>query len=310
MQGEILSLIVAVMWTFTALFAEIASRRMGALTLNVWRMILSIIILGCVLFYFTGTPLPQYTDGKVWFWMLASGFMGFVFGDYCLFNSYLVMGSRFGQLFMTLASPFAALAGWVLLGESMKPIALLGMVVTISGIAMSILGKTDDGQRGLKLPLKGVLLGIGAAMGQGVGLVLSKLGLQAYEMSVPFGVEVDPLVLPFGGTMIRTIMGLLGVGVALLWTRQQNTMPRLWQDKTTTGAALGTILLGPVFGVSFSLYAVTLTSAGIAQTLMALTPVFILWPAHLIFGTKITVIEVLGAIVAVCGASLFFLPGM
>ena len=35
------------------------------------------------------------------------------------------------------------------------------------------------------VPLRGVLLGVGAGLGQGVGLVFSKLGLQAYEAALP-----------------------------------------------------------------------------------------------------------------------------
>ena len=120
MSGELLSLLVAVMWTFTALFAEVASKRMGTLVLNVWRMLLTILLLGIVLWWTCGKPWPQYANAEVWKWFLASGFMGFVFGDYCLFNAYVVMGSRFGQLFMTLASPFAAIAAWLLMGETMS----------------------------------------------------------------------------------------------------------------------------------------------------------------------------------------------
>ena len=67
------------------------------------------------------------------------------------------------------------------------------------------------------------------------------------------------------------------------------------------------LINGPFLGVSLSLKAVNMTHAGVAQTLMGLTPVLILWPAHLMFGTKITWTEAVGAIIAVCGASLFFL---
>ena len=103
--GEIISLVVAVSWTATALFAEIATKRVGQLTMNVARMIASLILLGATLWIFTGSPLPLYADQTTWMWLSLSGFVGYVLGDYCLFNSYIVIGSRFGQLFMTLASP-------------------------------------------------------------------------------------------------------------------------------------------------------------------------------------------------------------
>lgn len=307
MRGELLSLLVAVMWTFTALFAEVASKRMGTLVLNVWRMLLTILLLGIVLWWTCGKPWPQYASTDVWKWFLASGFMGFVFGDYCLFNAYIVMGSRFGQLFMTLASPFAAIAAWFMMGETMSLLALLGMIVTLSGIGISIMGKDDAGARHLKLPRKGILLGIGAGMGQGIGLVLSKQGLMHYAAEIPAEATDVAAMMPFAGTQIRAIMGLIGFGATLLFLGKWRNMFRFFTDVRGAAAAMGAILLGPFFGVSLSLMAVGMTNTGVAQTLMSLTPILILWPSRMMFGTKVSMQEVVGAVIAVAGASLFFL---
>ena len=79
------------------------------------------------------------------------------------------------------------------------------------------------------------------------------------------------------------------------------------RDYKGMGAALGTTIAGPFIGVSLSLMAVQYTEAGIASTLMALTPIFILWPAHLFFHQRVTFKEIVGAIVSVIGVSLFFI---
>ena len=47
-------------------------------------------------------------------------------------------------------------------------------------------------------------------------------------------------------------------------------------------------------------------TAGIAQTLFALTPILIIAPAALLFHQKVTLREVLGAIISVTGVCLFF----
>ena len=307
MSGELLSLLVAVMWTFTALFAEIASKRMGTLVLNVWRMLFTILLLGILLWWTCGKPWPQYASPDVWKWFLASGFMGFVFGDYCLFNAYVVMGGRFGQLFMTLASPFAAIAAWLMMGETMGGLALLGMIITLSGIGISIMGKDDAGTRHLKLPRKGIMLGIGAGMGQGVGLVLSKQGLMHYAAEIPAEATDVAAMMPFAGTQMRAVMGLIGFGATLLFLKKWRNMLRFFTDLRGAAAAMGAILLGPFFGVSLSLMAVGMTNTGVAQTLMSLTPILILWPSRLTFGTKVSMQEVVGAVIAVAGASLFFI---
>lgn len=307
--GEIISLIVAVSWTATALFADIASHRLGAVTLNLIRMGLSLVFLGAVLWIFTGSPYPMYADAGTWFWLALSGLVGYVFGDYCLFNSYVVFGSRFGQLFMTLAPPFAGIAGWLMLGEKLSWHSWLAMAVTLSGIAISILAKQDGSSRlTLKLPLKGVLFGIGAGIGQGVGLVLSKIGLEHYSASVPSAAgQAVETMMPFAGTFIRAVAGLAGFFIILASSRRLYTVGRAFHDRKGMGFAFLTTFFGPFIGVSLSLMAVQYAPAGIASTLMALTPVLIIVPYSIINKQRISAKEVAGTIITVIGVALFFL---
>lgn len=305
--GEAISLAVAVSWTVTALFAEVGSKRLGSLQMNVIRMILSLVMLGATLWWFTGSPYPLYADGKTWLWLSMSGFVGYLLGDYCLFNSYIWIGSRFGQLFMTLAPPTAALFGWMLLGETLAWNALLGMLVTLTGIGISVLNKGESQKLSLKLPLKGVLYGVGAGVGQGIGLVLSKVGMNFYEGAIPAGEELVTDLVPFASTFIRAVTGAIGFLCVMGFQRQFHTLATSMRDRKGMNAALWATITGPFIGVSLSLMAVQYTEAGIASTLMALTPVLIIWPAHLFFGQQVTFKEVIGACISVIGVSLFFI---
>jgi len=183
--GEIISLVVAASWTVTALFADKASHRLGSMTANVLRLTMAVVFLALLLWVTLGHPYPVYADGKAWMWLALSALVGYVFGDWCLFNCYLSIGARFGQLLMTLAPPMAAIAGWVLLGESLSWKSLIAMVVTLTGIGISILSRGEGHTVKLTLPLKGILLGVGAGVGQGVGLVLSKIGMTHYTAALP-----------------------------------------------------------------------------------------------------------------------------
>ena len=296
--GEIISLVVAVLWTATALFADQASHRIGAMSTNFFRMVFSSVLLAGLLWVAVGHPYPAFADGRTWLWMGLSALVGYVFGDFCLFNSYIVIGARFGQLFMTLAPPFAAIAGWALLGETLSWKSWLAMAVTLTGIALSILNRSHEGSHKLtlKLPLKGVLLGIGAGLGQGVGLVLSKIGMQHYAAALPADAPAAfSWAMPFASTMIRSLTGMLPQLRAAVKNREGMKFTAL------------TTLFGPFIGVSLSLMAVQYARAGIASTLMALTPVLILFPYALIYKQKITPKEILGVIVSMTGVALFFL---
>ena len=308
--GEMIALGVAVSWTATALFADIASHRIGALTLNLIRMVLSILMLSLLLWVVTGSPYPTGANAAAWGWLLLSGVVGYVFGDYCLFNSYIVFGSKFGQLFMTLAPPMAGITGWLLLGEVMTWHSWLAMLVTLSGIAFTILVRGEGHKLKLKLPLKGILFGIGAGVGQGVGLVLSKIGLNYYEQNLPAHLSADSatsFMLPFAGTYIRALAGLVGFFLILCLRHSLKDMKTAVHDRKGMTYATLTTFFGPFVGVSMSLMAVQYAPAGIASTLMALTPVLIIVPYSIINHQKISLKEVIGTLITMTGVAMFFL---
>ena len=306
--GEIIALVVSLSWTVTALFADKASHRLGSMSANVIRLVLATFFLTLILWLGIGRPYPLYADGKTWAWLAASAFVGYLFGDWCLFNCYLSIGARFGQLFMTLAPPMAAIAGWALLGETLTWKSILAMAVTLLGIAISILSKEAGKQVHLTLPLKGVLLGLGAGFGQGVGLVLSKVGMEHYAQLIPPDAPSRMgTLLPFASTMIRALIGATGFLILMLLQKKTKELKAASHDRKGLGYALVMTIFGPVVGVSLSLMAVRYTSAGIASTLMALTPVFILLPYALIYHQRIRARELLGVAVSMTGVALFFL---
>ncbi len=275
---------------------------------NVIRLVLATVFLGLLLWLTIGRPYPVYADGKAWLWLALSALVGYVFGDYCLFNCYVCIGPRFGQLLMTLAPPSAAIAGWFLLGEALSWKSWLAMAVTLTGIAISILNKGKGHSLNLSLPAKGILLGVGAGVGQGVGLVLSKVGMEYYSAAIPQDApEMAAAMLPFASTMIRAVVG--GIGFFLLLTLQKGlgNLKAAMHDGTGLKYATLLTIFGPALGVSLSLMAVRYADAGIASTLMALTPVLIILPDTLINKHPIKLKEMLGVAVTMIGVVMFFL---
>ena len=241
-----------------------------------------------------GYILPVDASYENWIWLSLSGLVGFVFGDLFLFKSYTMIGSRFSMLIMTLVPPITALLSFIILGERLTLFHYLGMTLTFSGIAMAIFSRGGKGEKlSLKLSPRGILYAFGGAVGQALGLVLSKFGLKDYD--------------PFAATQIRIIAGIIGFILLVSFLKRWKNVIKATRDKegmlfTTVGA-----FFGPFLGVSFSLIAVKYTEAGIASTIMALVPVFIILPAVILYKQKVTVPEMFGAIVSVAGVALFFL---
>ena len=307
--GELISIGVAFSWTATALLSEFGSKRLGNLTLNVLRMglalLFSLVLFGMV----TGNPLPAGVPAEACGWMLLSGLVGYVIGDYCLFQCYILIGSRFGQLFMTLAPLSAALMAWITLGQQMKPMSIVAMLVTLFGIGISVLGRGNHHMVSLKLPLNGVLFAIGAAMCQGIGLVLSKIGMDHYDVAAMAKAGVSEWLIPFSANFYRCIAGIIGFTILLYFRDGIGHLREAMHDRKGLSVAIATTIFGPFVGVGFSLMAVQYTAAGIASTLMAMTPIIILLPSYWLFHEKITWKAVLGAFISVIGVSLFFFGG-
>ena len=292
--GEFAALLTAIFWTVTSLSFESASHKIGSVAVNILRLVIGLIFLSVFTLVRRGFILPADASFENWVWLSLSGLVGFVFGDLFLFKSYTIIGSRFSMLIMTLVPPLTALFSFIVLGERLTFFHLFGMTLTFSGISLAIFSRNGKGEKlSLKLAPRGIIYAFGGAVGQALGLVLSKFGLKDYD--------------PFAATQIRIIAGIAGytllVTVLVRWGNVfKATMNRDGMILTSLGA-----LFGPFLGVSFSLIAVKYTEAGIASTIMALVPVFIILPAVIWFKQKVTLPELLGAIVSVGGVAMFFL---
>jgi drug/metabolite transporter (DMT)-like permease len=198
------------------------------------------------------------------------------------------------MLIMTLVPPITAFFSFIILGERLTLFHYLGMTLTFTGIAMAIFSRPGKGEKlSLKLAPKGILFAFGGAVGQALGLVLSKFGMKNYD--------------PFAATQIRIIAGISGyIFLVTVMTRWGSVRQAIHNRSGMLLTSLGAFF-GPFLGVSFSLVAIKYTEAGIASTIMALVPVFIILPAVILFRQKVTLPEILGAIVSVAGVALFFL---
>jgi drug/metabolite transporter (DMT)-like permease len=297
--GEFAALLTAIFWTVTALAFESASKKVGSLAVNIIRLSIAFVFLSVYMLFVRGLFFPSDASLYNWGWLALSGLIGFVIGDLCLFQAFVVIGARTSMLIMSLAPPIAAFTGWIILGEHFTLQNTAGMALTLTGIALVVLNRTPkagtERRNGMHLnyPIAGLLLAFGGAAGQGVGLVLSKLGMQEYNA--------------FAASQIRVLAGVAGFAIVFSvlgrWKTVFEAMHHLPAMKRLTLGAF----FGPFLGVSFSLLAIQHTNTGVASTIMSIVPVLIIAPSVIINKEKLTIREVLGALLAVAGVSLFFI---
>jgi drug/metabolite transporter (DMT)-like permease len=298
--GEIAGVLTAVFWTVTSLAFESAGKKVGSLSVNLIRLIIAFFFIGFYSWVARGFFFPTDATLYQWEWLALSGLVGFVIGDLLLFQALVVVGARISMLMMALAPPFAAFIGWLVLGEVLSATNLIGMTITLTGIVIVILKRERSEVNGTvtrkiksNYSVQGVLLALGGAIGQGAGLVLSKKGMGDYDA--------------FSASQIRVLTGIVGfIFVLTFMNRWPRFMAAIKNIPAMKRITLGAFF-GPFLGVSFSLLAVQHTQAGIAATLMSITPVLIIAPAVFLFKEKINWKEILGAVITVIGIGFFFL---
>ena len=165
----------------------------------------------------------------------------------------------------------------------------------------------DSGFRGglVLWSRRGVML---LGVGQGLGLTLSAVGLKHYAAvwtAAKVGMS-SAFLLPFAATQMRAVAGLPGFLLILFLAGKGDALRRACTDGRGWLLMAATVVFGPFVGVSLSLMATQYTSTGVAMTIMSLSPVLILWPAHVLFGQRVTRREVVGALISVAGVALFF----
>jgi drug/metabolite transporter (DMT)-like permease len=292
--GELAALGTAGCWTVTALAFESAGRRVGSLSVNLIRLVMALVFISLFCLLTRGRLLPDDATPHAWLWLSVSGLVGFSIGDLCLFRAFVLVGARISMLIMALVPPITALLGFLLLGETLTRLDWLGMAVTICGVTWVVLERQEKKGGGRRrLPGWGVLLAFLGAVGQAVGLVLSKLGMGDYN--------------PFAATQIRILAGIAGFVVLFSIVGWWPRVAAALKDRGAFGRINLGAFFGPFLGVSLSLAAVQYTETGVASTIMSIVPVLIIPPAILIFKERVSLRAALGAALAVMGVALLFL---
>jgi drug/metabolite transporter (DMT)-like permease len=295
--GEIAALFTSFCWSLSAVGFSIAGRQVSSQVVNRVRVTLAFMALLLINWIFYGQPIPFDAGGARWAWLTLSGIVGLAIGDAFLFRCYQLVGPRIGLLLLSLAPVFGTVIAWLFFGETLTPLQFAGVLVTLGGIGWVVITRPalQAGEVHVKLSAQGILFGILAALGQAGGLVLSKQGMAG---DFP----------PFAGTLIRMTAAILSLWAMAFFQKQVgNTFTAVREYPAALGWVAFGALFGPVIGVSASLLAIQHAEIGVASTLMALPPVFMLPISYFVFKERFGWQATAGTLLAIAGVALLFL---
>ena len=295
--GEFAALGTAVCWAMSANLFTAAGRRMGSRTLNRLRLALGTCLLMATLWIVKGAPWPSWATAYQIGILALSGLVGFVFGDNWNFRSLVILGPGRAALLSSTAPIFTVAIGWPVLHEAPGPYLLLGLALTLGGVAWVIKERGfDEPPHHEGSTWMGVFAGILAALGQAGGFVLSRAAVRT---------GIDPL----SGTVIRISSAAAAIWIWTLVRREGRRTVGALADRQAAGFMLGGTIAGPLLGVTLSLTALVFVQAGVAASITAFAPVLTILISAKFHHEPITPGTILGALVAAIGIVVLFLRG-
>ncbi len=291
--GESAGLIAAACWASASLLYS--GTKLTAWEMNCGKnVIASIVLLVQLLVVAVVSSNTIFNANQLaWWWLGWSGIIGIVVGDTLYFRSLQILGPRKALIVSTTAPVFAAILGYALLGEAISVMVIVGMTLTVSGVAYVVADRKSANESPGLFPgsaAQGVLAGLGGAVCQALGGVCSRIGMRDCD-----GVE---------GAFIRLSVSAACIVVVIICQRRLKTVSSKLADRTLLRKFIPAVLLGTWLGIWLSQIAYKFSTVSVATTLLATTPLFAVPLVRIFYGYRITLAAVLGTVVAVTGVFL------
>jgi drug/metabolite transporter (DMT)-like permease len=319
--GELAALAAAVIWAGASVVYTAIGRQLSPLMLNLLKGLIAIAFLILTL-ALTGQLIPAIEGRAVWL-LVLSGLFGIGVGDTAYFMALNQIGARRALVLESLSPPLTALLAWAGLGERLSLISWLGIGLTVAGVLWVVLeGRADGREQTAEGAIKadgreqdvgcvehrethrkgeahrkdmgmGIVCGLVAAVGQGVGAVLSRSALA--------GSEIHPL----WSSLIRLAAG--GVVLLTVVLAQQKVAQELQplRSRRLFGTIVGAAFASTFLAISLQQVSLKYAPAGIAQALSATSPLFVI-PIVMAMGERVSRRAIVGVLGAIAGMWLLF----
>tara|TARA_Y100000033_G_scaffold16226_1_gene15252 strand:+ start:205 stop:1005 length:801 start_codon:yes stop_codon:yes gene_type:complete len=257
--------------------------------MNFWKGLISIAILAVVLVVVQPTGLSTHAI----LWLLVSGLIGIGIGDTCFFKALQSIGDSQAVLVAeTLAPLFTALFAMAFIGEWITWQQWVGVAVVLFSVDMVI--KVRKRSTTHVFATSGYLYGVGAALCQAIGAVVSRDILSAGEIDAA------------SAAFLRLVGGMVFV-VPLIALTKTRYMPVINYEsdsgKRVWPAFVLATLLGTTAAIYLQMFAFAYAKAAVVQTLIATSALMSLGVAW-VLGERATKATIVWSAVALVGVAI------
>lgn len=296
--GEICSLLSAVFWALAIIIFKKIGDRVSPMVINpvkstigLFLFILTYIILDIPL-----TPNAQFSNTDL-ITLAISGIIGIGIADIIFLHSLNILGAGISAIVDTVYSPFIILFAFIILGESLTAIQLLGGVLIIASVLYTSI-KIQNIPVNRKRFKQGVLYGVGSIAMMALGIVMIKPILNTVS-------NQPRLQMWIAG--YRLISGVLVSGSIMLYANQKENILGVLRDRTLWLPLIVSSVLATYLGIGMWVMGMSMTTVSISGILNQTATIFIMIFAWIFLGEPLTKRRILSIIVAMFGAYLVFI---
>lgn len=298
--------LTALLWSYCLIPARRSVAQLGENAANFWRLAAAVVAMG-LFSAWGGIKLSQ--EASAWFFL--SGIIGFGFGDIGVWFALPRIGSRLTLLMVhCIAAPIAGLAEWLWLGTTVGAFQIIALVVILCGISLALFPEHEREHAAERRYCSGILFGLLAAAGQGLGAVCSRKAFSLFDADV-FSGPVDYIFLGTSSGFVRLAGGILIAGSFWLISCRHTpwrTPPEEHRGDDPLMNKTGNVVLcaatGPIFGVICFQWALATTPSLVVQLIVSLSPLVILPMTYFMEGDRLTPRSLIGTAIAVGGVIL------
>lgn len=286
------SLLTACFWAFSIVFAARATRLVGGMRANFFRLLAAV---GCLALYahFWGQGLTG--PGMVFFFL--SGLIGIGLGDLSTFQSLRLIGPQLAVLMVQcLCAPFAAAIEWAWLGTTLSARQVAGCSVILLGTALSLWPGVRLSKARNAMLVGGGLAAL-ASLLQAIGAVFTR---QAVLVNAANGVVIDGMTAAYqriSGAMVLVIP-IYFVVRRFSGPTPSGSLRRAWPWILANGLA------GMVLGMACFQWALATAPAAIVLSIVAITPLIVIPIVWILDKSRPHPLSVAGSVLAVAGVLL------
>ncbi len=246
-----------------------------------------------ILVFILDGGLPEGYPWQTYAVAFGSGVIGYFLCDYFLFKSIVGLGARETSVIMTLNPALTAVLSFFIFGEALAGKQILGMAVTVLGVALMILGSKGEDPKDRTISLRaGILFAALGAVLQSVADITAKTAASTMPSAT------TSLVRLTGGLVAWFVFGCFR-------KKEYRAQLAAFRDWRYVAMMVFATAAGPVFAMTLSIGAMELIPVGVVKSLVQTSPLFLI-PIDLLMKKRFSALSVMGTLISVAGVFLLF----